>query len=77
MSKALGGLVVARYMVEDMERFVDNRRERRAAHHAMRASRLRRWVRLDGRGARYEPVPSNEAPSVRDAGTIEGVRGLS
>ncbi len=65
MSKGLGGLIVAELMVDDMERYVSNRRDRRAAQHAAKASRARRWAGSgEPRAGRGEtPAARSHAPA--------------
>lgn len=65
MSKGLGGLIVAELMVDDIERCVSNRRERRASRHAAKASRARRWAGSgERRAARTDtPVARGHTPA--------------
>ena len=65
MSKGLGGLVVAELMVDDVERYLLNRRDRRAARHAAKASRARRRGGSAERRAGRAGTPAVEAPRPR------------
>ena len=63
MSKGLGGLIVAMMVVEDMDRYVDKRRARRAERLALKTYRVRRWARLGERGTRVDSVGPSHAPA--------------